>query len=69
MSSGFDPLRRFEVENRLQTLDAEFYVRRARRSEVLGQSQQRQIPSILGRCHRARKRKVNFSGVEEDKLN
>lgn len=40
-----------EVENCLETLDARFDIRRARGAKILGQTQQREIPSVLRRRH------------------
>lgn len=51
MSARLDALRRLEMEDRLQTLDARLDVGRVRRAEILGQTEQREIPSVLRRRH------------------
>lgn len=51
VSARLDARRRLEIEDRLQTLDARLDVGRARRAEILGQAEQREIPSVLRRRH------------------
>lgn len=59
------PRGRLEAEHRLQALDAQLDHGRAGGAEVLRQAQQRQVPGVLGRRHRAetkdRTRGVSFN--------
>lgn len=56
MSSSLYVERRLEVEDGLQTVDAQSDVRRIRRPEVFGESQQRNVPRILSNGGRRRRR-------------
>lgn len=62
VSARLDARRRLEMEDRLQTLDARLDVGRARRAEILGQAEQRKIPSVLRRRH------FNISPTKPDEL-